>query len=218
VPQRSAYRRLAVDFAYWPTIRKYRARRTVDNLNSNRSANEHRRIELDMSQALRKTMDTEFLIALLKQLNFSAGLPDAVLTKMAALAMICDYRAGSKLFREGSEYDRLLIIIQGRVALDMHVPGRPEVRILSLGPGDVVAWSALIGNGRMTTSAVALKDTQVVSIQARDLLSLCEANHSLGYHVMRQLGHALADRLVATRLQLLDLFADNPPRVPLSSP
>ena len=101
--------------------------------------------------------------------------------------------------------------------LQMRVPGRDDVRILSLGPGDMVAWSALLTGGRMTASAVALEDTEVVSVSARDVLAICESNHSFGYHVMRQMGQALADRLLATRLQLLDLFAETSPEVPLES-
>ena len=163
-------------------------------------------------------MDSENLVVLLKQLNFSAGLPDNVLTKLAAIATLCHHPAGAILFREGCDHNRLLIITKGRIALDMRVPGRDEVRILSLGAGDVVAWSALIGNGCMTTSAVALEDTQVVSIEARDLLSLCEADHTLGYFMMRRIGHALANRLVATRLQLLDLFSDDPSPIPAGRP
>jgi CRP-like cAMP-binding protein len=62
----------------------------------------------------------------------------------------------------------------------------------------------------MTASALALEATQVVSIDADELLALCEQNHTLGYQVMRRMSHSLANRLIATRLQLLDLFADSP--------
>jgi CRP-like cAMP-binding protein len=124
------------------------------------------------------------------------------------------YPADTLLFREGAQNDQLMIIAVGRVALDMQVPGRGEVRIMSLGPGDVVAWSALLGGGRMTTSAVALEDTQVVAIRAVDALALCQSDPAFGYHLMRTLALALANRLVATRLQLLDLFADTAAPVP----
>ena len=159
-------------------------------------------------------MDTVMLTQLLGQLRFSASLPPDDLERIAAIAKLCGYSAGTVLFREGSQNDRLLIICLGRVALDIRVPGRGDVRILSLGPGDMVSWSALFGGGRMTTSAVAVEDTQVVSISATDVLSLCESNNKFGYLLMRQVGKALADRLVATRLQLLDLFAEMPPVIP----
>jgi CRP/FNR family cyclic AMP-dependent transcriptional regulator len=152
-------------------------------------------------------MDKKVLAQVLAKLHFSATLPEEVLTHMASAAGVHKFPAGTALFRENVENHHLLIIVTGRVALDMHVPERGTVRILSLGPGDVLAWSALLAAGRMTTSAVALEDTQVVSISAEELLSACEANHSFGYFLMRQVAFALAERLVATRRQLLDLFS-----------
>ena len=154
------------------------------------------------------------LADVLAKLRFSEALPESVLERVAALAALRDFPADTLLFREGARNDQLMIIAVGRVALDMQVPGRGGVRIMSLGPGDMVAWSALLGGGSMTTSAVALDDTQIVGIRAADALALCQSDPAFGYHLMRKLAQALANRLVATRLQLLDLFADTKPVIP----
>jgi CRP/FNR family cyclic AMP-dependent transcriptional regulator len=162
-------------------------------------------------------VDTHTLANVLGKLQFSESLPDEMLARVAALATIRRFPAAALLFREGAENDQLMIITSGRVALDMQVPRRGEVRILSLEPGDMVAWSALLGGGRMTTSAVALEDTEVVAIRAADALALCQSDPAFGYQLMRRVARALANRLVATRLQLLDLFADTAP-LPVSGP
>ncbi len=159
-------------------------------------------------------MDTQALAKVLKNLRFSESLPPHVLKAIAGAATLCDFPAGTVLFREGAQNDKLMIVAAGGVALDVRVPGRGDVRILSLGPGDMVAWSALFGGGRMTTSAVTLQYTQLVAIPAAEAITLCESDASFGYHLMRQVALALANRLVATRLQLLDLFADTAPVVP----
>ena len=158
-------------------------------------------------------MDTQTLVDVLAKLRFSEALPLAVLQRVAAIAQLRGIPTGTFLFREGAQNDQLMIIAIGKVALDIQVPGRGEVRIISLGPGDMVAWSALLGGGRMTTSAVALEDTQVVAIGAADALALCQSDPVFGYHLMHQVAQVLANRLVATRLQLLDLFADTEPVV-----
>lgn len=155
------------------------------------------------------------MIGVLAGLRFCEPLPAQALARVAGMATLRGLPANTVLFREGAQNDELLIITIGRVALDMQVPQRGEVRIISLGPGDIVAWSALLGGGRMTTSAVAMEDTQVVAIRAADALSLCESDPEFGFQLMKQVAHALANRLVATRLQLLDLFADTVPAVPL---
>ena len=159
-------------------------------------------------------MDTQTLAKVLGKLRFSETLPESILQRVASLAELRGFPTGTRLFREGAQNDQLMVITIGSVALDIQVPGRGEVRIMSLGPGNMVAWSALLGGGRMTTSAVALEDTQVVAIRGADVLALCQSEPEFGYHLMRQVAQALASRLVATRLQLLDLFADTAPVVP----
>jgi CRP-like cAMP-binding protein len=78
--------------------------------------------------------------------------------------------------------------------------------ILSIGSGDLLAWSAVIGDRVMTATAITLEPTKVVMIHAAQLLDLLERRSDLGFQVMRALARALSRRLLATRLQLLDLY------------
>lgn len=159
-------------------------------------------------------VDSRTIAEVLAKLRFTETLPADVLERLAALAVLRGYPAHSVVFREGTQNDDMMIVAIGSLALEMHVPGRGNVRILSVGPGDMVAWSALVGSRRMTTSAVALEDTQVVCLPAAEVLEICQADPTFGYDLMSKVAHALADRLVATRLQLLDLFADTAPALP----
>ena len=134
--------------------------------------------------------------------------------QVLALSVRRDYPAGSQIFAEGGTNRELHLIESGHVRLEMHVPGRGGVPILSLGPGDVLAWSAVLGSGVMTASAVALEPVRTLAVAGEALTRLCEADHELGYCVMRQLALELCRRLVATRLQLLDLFAGQEPVLP----
>jgi CRP/FNR family cyclic AMP-dependent transcriptional regulator len=101
-------------------------------------------------------MDQQLLAQALGKLRFSAALPENVLEGLAQYAQLRKFLAGTTVFREGDLNDDLMIISVGRVTLEMHVPDRGDVRILSLGPGELLAWSALLADGRMTTSATAL--------------------------------------------------------------
>jgi CRP/FNR family cyclic AMP-dependent transcriptional regulator len=156
-------------------------------------------------------MDVHELAQVLGELRFAASLPATVVKRIANAASARQFPSGAMLFREGSLNDQLLILVRGRLALDMFVPGRGDVRIMTLGPGDIVAWSALLGQGHMTTSAVALDDVEVLAVPADELRAHCEADPAMGYQLMRQMAHALAERLLATRLQLLDLFSESAP-------
>ena len=163
-------------------------------------------------------MDKQLLIQKLAKLRFAAPLPAEALNRLAAAAHVRSFPAASRLFSEGARNDNLMIISAGRVALDMHLPGRGTCRILALGPGDLLAWSALLGGGRMTTIATALEDTDAILISAIDVMQACDSNYEFGYRLMRQLASTLAERLLATRLQLLDVFAESPPDISLTPP
>ena len=67
----------------------------------------------------------------------------------------------------------------------------------------------------MTATGLAVEDTELVVVEAQKLRLLSETNHDFGYHLMQQMASALSKRLIATRLQLLDLFADMPSELPV---
>jgi CRP-like cAMP-binding protein len=59
----------------------------------------------------------------------------------------------------------------------------------------------------MTATATALEPVRTVAFDGEKLRSLCDQQPDIGYHLMNQLAVALSRRLLATRLQLLDVFA-----------
>ncbi|HET6884377.1 MAG TPA: Crp/Fnr family transcriptional regulator [Pirellulales bacterium] len=153
-------------------------------------------------------IDNRVVGDLLRGLGFSGQVPREMLEELAAVSAVVNFPAGAAMFHEDVENHFLYLVERGRVGLDMHVPGRGRVRILSVGSGDILAWSALLAKGLMTVSAVALEDTQAIAVSGPTLSKCCETNHELGYQVMRRMAEALSHRLIATRLQLLDLFGE----------
>lgn len=153
-------------------------------------------------------MTTPNLIERFASLQLTSQLPDEAREALATAAYLRRFAADEKLCREGSEATELYLIESGRVGLDMFVPGRGQVRILTLGPGEVLAWSALVGNHGATATATALDDTLTIAFPDKALSDLCEANLAVGYFVMKELAKAISRRLLSTRLQLLDLFAN----------
>lgn len=151
----------------------------------------------------------------LSELELFSKLPESMLRQLAQLAEPRQYIAGGLLFHEGDYGDDLFVLQKGKVQLQMRVPGHGSIPILTLGPGQLAAWSAVLGTGEMTTSATALEDTSVFVLQGSKLRELWEQDHEFGFRFMEQLAGALARRLVATRLQLLDLCSPAAPQIPL---
>lgn len=147
----------------------------------------------------------------LATLQFTAGLPKDVRKELSRIASQRTFSVGEFLCREGESTPQLFLIASGHVGLDMFVPGRGQVRLLTLGPGDILAWSAVVGNHGATATGAATEETETIAFPDDALRELCEANHNVGFRVMQELAKAISRRLVATRLQSLDLFEEQSP-------
>jgi CRP-like cAMP-binding protein len=87
------------------------------------------------------------------------------------------------------------------------VPERGPVTILTVEPGDVFGWSALVEPHEATSNAVALEAAEALVFDGPALRRLLAADAALAASVYPRLLTAVARRLVATRTQLLDLYA-----------
>ena len=78
--------------------------------------------------------------------------------------------------------------------------------IETLHAGDPVGWSWLFAPYRWQLDARALEPCELIGFDGACLRGKCEADHELGYQLMRRFAANLVDRLQATRLQLLDVY------------
>jgi CRP/FNR family transcriptional regulator, cyclic AMP receptor protein len=145
------------------------------------------------------------------RLEFFQQVPTPILDELSKIARHRQFAPAGVLFREGTIHHDFHLIVQGHVRLDMSVPNRGRIPLLTVGPGDILAWSAIVADEVMTCSAIALEQVMTLVFEGNKLRQLCKEHPELGYHVMKQLARALSRRLLATRLQLLDLFADHQP-------
>jgi len=146
-------------------------------------------------------------VALLHELTFTKGLPPRTMEALATMAGLETVSEWDVLFHEGAQCQELFLVQSGFFALDMHVPARGRITILTVGPGELLGWSALLGGGSMTPTATAVEESRVITLPADKLRTVCQVDHEFGYSLMRHLAVALSKRLLATRLQLLDLYA-----------
>lgn len=126
--------------------------------------------------------------------------------RLEAVARLVTYPIGTMLFSEGETHNQIYFICSGSVRLEMLTPNSGRQTILSLGENDFVAWTSLLGDRVMTATAVVTSETDTLVFDVDELQRLLEADHDLGYQVMRVVAKGLLRRLVATRLQLLDLY------------
>ncbi len=151
---------------------------------------------------MRSTLDSALLAGW-----FAAGLPDAVRQRLAELAVMTSHPTGTVLIHEGMPVDALGIIVDGRVAIRLSVPGRDVATVLTVEPGDCIGWSAIVPPYRATSTVVALEPTTVLTFDGPALRATLDAEPALAAVVLRRVLEAVGRRLQATRMQLLDLFA-----------
>ncbi|OQX05697.1 MAG: hypothetical protein BWK76_27150 [Desulfobulbaceae bacterium A2] len=113
---------------------------------------------------------------------------------------------GNYLYREGAPGHHCHLLCQGRVALEVHLPGSGPLTIETLGAGDVVGWSWLVPPYRARFDARVLETLTVLSIEAACLRHLCEQDHELGFALYQRFLPLVAERLAATRLRLVDMY------------
>jgi CRP/FNR family transcriptional regulator, cyclic AMP receptor protein len=138
---------------------------------------------------------------------FFAALTDTQRAALAEDGIAVTFAAGQLLFDEGGIADMFWLIEHGSIALDMRVPGRGDQVVETLGPGTVLGWSWLHPPYRWHFRAVARLATTAIAFDAASVRRRCDADPVFGYAMLRSFTPVITERLQATRLRLLDLYA-----------
>jgi CRP-like cAMP-binding protein len=141
----------------------------------------------------------------LQGMKFLEGVPDEDVRRLAGVARFEDHEAGAMLFREWEKLDRIFLLISGNVGLEVCVPGGKAQRVNTVGPGNLLGWSPVLNQQPMTASARALTPVRLIALDAAQVYALCQQDPRFGFTFMRRTAEALAARLHATRLQLLNI-------------
>lgn len=148
----------------------------------------------------------EGLERIIREHPFFEGLSDEFVTLVCGCAKNVRFEAGQYLFREGEPADQLYLLRHGRVALEITAPGRPVMTFQTVNAGEIVGVSWLLPPYRWTYDAKALELVRAISMDATCLRGKCEADHDLGYEVMKRFLPILVQRLHGTRMQILDVY------------
>ncbi len=135
-----------------------------------------------------------------------AGMSREHLELIAGCAHNERVQAGTVLFREGEPANTFFLVRHGRVALELHAPGRGPLLVQTMHDGDVLGWSWLFEPYRWAMDARAIEDCSVVSFDGACLRGKAEADHELGYELMKRFARNLIARLQSTRIQLIDVY------------
>jgi CRP-like cAMP-binding protein len=145
---------------------------------------------------------------LLEKLSFLEGFPPEYLEPLAKTGTVVEVPADDVIFEEGQKSPNIYVLVEGKAALEVWLAGQGATVIQTVGPGRLLGWSPVLGQGTMTATARAILPCRLVALNAMRVLDVCGQNPSFGMEFMRRTALALARRLRATRLQLVEACED----------
>ncbi|MFD3921203.1 cyclic nucleotide-binding domain-containing protein [Streptomyces sp. NPDC058595] len=117
------------------------------------------------------------------------------------------FAAGTRIFEDRGPADRFWVIRTGAVNLDLHGRGQNAGTLEMLGHGDLLGWSWLVPPYTWRLGAEAFSMVRADEFDARAVRALCDEDPVLGLALTRRVLEVVADRLQATRVRLLGVYA-----------
>ncbi len=153
-------------------------------------------------------------IQLLRKVSIFEGLTDSQLERIAEICREETHPAGSLIIEEGEPAERLYVLREGRVALEMGVRMWPErrvrqMRVETLNAGQPFGLSTLTDSDLRTMSARAVDRCRSITLGEQDLRRLMDSDPVMGYEINAGLSNVLAERLRYTRLSLTEFLGQS---------
>jgi CRP-like cAMP-binding protein len=153
-------------------------------------------------------MTEDTLFTTLGEQSFFRDLRPEHLVVLASVAEEVEYGGGQEIFEEGGYADAAYLILEGSVALELHVSHRAHHIVQTLHEGEVLGWGWLFPPHRWSFSARTLEPTKVIRFDAIQLRGAWDSDCELGYEMMKRFAEVMTTRLKATRLQLVDFYGN----------
>ncbi len=144
----------------------------------------------------------------LRECPVFSALNDTELEEITSLAVEKQYEAGTTLFEEGDSAEELLVLQEGKVALQMVLPSvamqnRRRITVDMVNSNEIVGWSTIVEPYTYTLTAVCVQNVKALSLNGNKLRWLLRDNHQIGYEVLNGIIKVVASRLDDTRQVLI---------------
>jgi CRP-like cAMP-binding protein len=145
-------------------------------------------------------------LAMLRSHPFVAGFDPRHVERLATLARLVHFDRDVVLFAEGDERSQFYLIVSGMVSLEMAAPDH-TIRVQTLFAGDELGWSAMLTGRGKYFQARTLEPVEALAFEGGQLLDHCREDPQFGFALMQRLLAVVAERLQATRLQVIDTYS-----------
>ncbi|HLB17228.1 MAG TPA: Crp/Fnr family transcriptional regulator [Burkholderiales bacterium] len=135
-------------------------------------------------------------LEVLGQARFFSGIDPAQLARLAALARLERYPADTRIYTLGDPAEDFYVLAEGMVRFTLGIGRRETSAGEIMRRGDVFGWAALVETTqRRIATAYCLTPCAVIALPGTGLVALMDADHGLGYALMKQLSILLTSEL-----------------------
>lgn len=147
---------------------------------------------------------------LLEKSAVFAHLSREQLARVEALGRRVSFQEGQLLLEEDTAGDGCFFLLEGRLEVEVRSPfaGRPPQRLATVHPGELVGELSLVDGHLRSASVRALEAGEALELSNEALLGLLEREPEIGYRVMKNLAHQLAQRIRSTNMKLRNALMD----------
>lgn len=145
-------------------------------------------------------------LELLAEHPFVADLSEEHLLLLGRGAVAMQFDRDEYIFREHEEATRLYLVCEGSVALNIHAPQARPIPIQTISAGQALGWSWLVPPYKWHFDARAILPVTAVLLDGPYLRGVLAENSEIACRLLWRITCVLAERLQATRLQLMDVY------------
>jgi CRP-like cAMP-binding protein len=141
-----------------------------------------------------------------------AQLPEADVDLVARIAKVGEAKAGSMVDVQGEPATKFYILVSGRLGVVLELDfgvAKKNYMVTSVGPGQMFAYSGLVGNPHYTAGSRAMANSTYLEFDVAKLNAAFNEDPRLGHVMMRMVAQTIASRLRAMQLQLAQQYAMN---------
>jgi CRP-like cAMP-binding protein len=135
----------------------------------------------------------------LRGIEFLENLGAEHLNRIAMMARLEEHLEGTILFQEGQPAPFIYFVLSGTVGLEVTEPDGEAVEVCTVGPGELLGWSPVLGGRAMTATARTQTRCRMAVLDVKQVLELCERQPQFGVAFLRQVALVLSERLHGTR-------------------
>jgi CRP-like cAMP-binding protein len=143
-------------------------------------------------------------VEILKSSSFFQNFKDEYLSRIVTLCQEEIYRARDDILHEGQKAEKLYILAEGSVAIQIHLSAHQDVVLSTIEKsGELFGWSAVVEPRCYSFTIRCLEKATVLAIQSKKLEKLFNDDPVTGLAFMKKIASLIEQRLSCMRKRLI---------------